>query len=128
MSVLLNTRQAAAHCNLSPRTLEKLRVKGGGPHFLRLGGAVRYQLEDLDLWIASSRRRTTSEELSPQRSPSAPALKEPSPLSAPGPTSSVSGPSERLASGAPQRRPPSGRRPRGNRRSRERHPQRSRRS
>jgi hypothetical protein len=61
MTVLFNTRRAAAHCNLSPRSLEKRRVKGGGPHFLRLGGAVRYQLKDLDLWIASSRRRTTSE-------------------------------------------------------------------
>jgi excisionase family DNA binding protein len=61
MAVLLNTRQAAERCNLSPRTLEKLRVSGGGPHFVRLGGAVRYQLEDLDRWIASNRRRTTSE-------------------------------------------------------------------
>jgi len=62
MSLLLNTRQAAERCNLSPRTLEKLRVAGGGPHFIRLGGAVRYQLEDLDSWIVSNRRRTTSDE------------------------------------------------------------------
>src|ERR1700740_1462900 len=62
MSVLLTTRQAAARCNLSPRTLEKLRVKGGGPPFVRLGGAVRYQVEDVDLWILASRRRTTSDQ------------------------------------------------------------------
>ena len=62
MSDLLNTRIAAGRCGLSPRTLEKLRVNGGGPHFIRLGGAVRYQLEDLDAWIAANRRRTTSDE------------------------------------------------------------------
>ena len=61
MTVLMNTRQAAEHCNLSPRTLEKLRIVGGGPHFVRLGGAVRYQVEDLDSWIAANRRRTTSD-------------------------------------------------------------------
>src|SRR6202030_1840940 len=98
MSVLLNTRQAAAHCNLSPRTLEKLRVKGGGPHFLRLGGAVRYQLEDLDLWILSSRRRTTSDQpaaaTSPRRSAAAAVPGRPSPPPAPAP----------LAGGAPNRR------------------------
>lgn len=62
MSVLCNTSQAAERCSLSPRTLEKLRVVGGGPPFIRLGGAVRYQLEDLDSWIAANRRRTTSED------------------------------------------------------------------
>ncbi len=63
MSVLLNTRQAAERCNLSPRTLEKHRVTGGGPPFIRLGSAVRYRLEDLDSWIAANRRRSTSDDL-----------------------------------------------------------------
>jgi hypothetical protein len=45
VSVLLNTRQAAERCNLSPRTLEKRRVTGGGPLYIRLGSAVRYRLE-----------------------------------------------------------------------------------
>jgi predicted DNA-binding transcriptional regulator AlpA len=64
MSVLLNTHQAAERCSLSPRTLEKHRVAGGGPHFIRLGSAVRYRLEDLDAWIAANRRRSTSDDLS----------------------------------------------------------------
>ena len=42
-----------------------LRVIGGGPHFVRLGRAVLYRLEDLETWIASNRRRTTSEQLPP---------------------------------------------------------------
>jgi predicted DNA-binding transcriptional regulator AlpA len=62
MNVLLNTRQAAERCGLSARTLEKYRITGGGPPFIRLGGAVRYQLEDLDAWIASNRRRSTSDD------------------------------------------------------------------
>jgi len=66
MAILLNTRQAAERCCLSPRTLEKRRVTGGGPLFIRLGGAVRYRLEDLDSWIAANRRRSTSDDL-PQR-------------------------------------------------------------
>lgn len=60
--LLLNTRQAAARCGLSPRTLEKRRVVGGGPLFVRLGGAVRYRLEDLEAWIAANRRRSTSDQ------------------------------------------------------------------
>ena len=63
MSVLLNTRQAAERCNLSPRTLEKHRVTGGGPPFIRLGSAVRYRVEDLDSWITANRRRSTSDDL-----------------------------------------------------------------
>jgi hypothetical protein len=63
MPILLNTRQAAERCCLSPRTLEKRRVTGGGPLFIRLGGAVRYRLEDLDSWIAANRRRSTSDDL-----------------------------------------------------------------
>ena len=131
MSVLLNTRQAAAHCNLSPRTLEKLRVKGGGPHFLRLGGAVRYQLEDLDLWILSSRRRTTSDPppaaaTSPGRSAAAAVPGRPSLPPAPAPPASDA--PKRRARRAPAPRPPDGRTPRSRRRSRPRHPRRSGRS
>jgi predicted DNA-binding transcriptional regulator AlpA len=59
--LVLNTRQAAERCGLSPRTLEKRRVVGGGPQFVRLGGAVRYRLEDLEAWIAANRRRSTSD-------------------------------------------------------------------
>jgi len=58
---LLTTEQAAARCGLSPRTLEKLRITGGGPPFLKLGRSVRYDPADLDEWIASARRRSTSD-------------------------------------------------------------------
>jgi predicted DNA-binding transcriptional regulator AlpA len=66
MDDLLTTDQAAALCKLSPRTFESLRVKGGGPIFIRLGRAIRYRLEDVEAWIRDHSRRNTSEESPPK--------------------------------------------------------------
>ena len=52
----LNTREAAAWLGLSPRTLDRYRVSGEGPHFHRFGSRVRYLLTDVEAW-ASARRR-----------------------------------------------------------------------
>lgn len=63
--ILLSTGQAAEYLGLKPNYLEKMRLSGGGPAFVKLtggpAGMVRYAREDLDAWIASSRRRSTSE-------------------------------------------------------------------
>jgi predicted DNA-binding transcriptional regulator AlpA len=62
MQELLDTRAAAAVLRLSPRTLESLRLRGGGPRYIRLSRrAVRYHPSDLDCWIESSRRSSTSD-------------------------------------------------------------------
>ena len=58
----LNTREAAAHLGLSTRTLDRYRVSGDGPVFLKFGGRVRYLREDLDEWARSRRRRSTSDD------------------------------------------------------------------
>lgn len=59
---MLDTREAAARLHLSPRTLEGLRVRGEGPPFIKLGArSVRYAKGDLEEWIASRRRRSTSD-------------------------------------------------------------------
>ncbi len=55
----LDTREAAAWLGLSPKTLERYRVSGEGPHFHRLT-RVRYLLADLEAW-ASARRVSTSD-------------------------------------------------------------------
>ena len=62
-SIFLNTKQAGRHCGLSPRTLEKLRVIGGGPQYCRPAGRrlVRYLVEDLDKWLTDGRRKSTSD-------------------------------------------------------------------
>ena len=57
----LSTEQAAAHLGLSPRTLERYRVRGGGPPFLSYCNRVHYMRSDLDAWIVERRRLSTSD-------------------------------------------------------------------
>ncbi|WP_027038492.1 helix-turn-helix transcriptional regulator [Mesorhizobium ciceri] len=49
-SPFLNTAQAAFYVGLSLRTLEKMRLKGGGPKFRKHGRYVRYHIDELDEW------------------------------------------------------------------------------
>jgi hypothetical protein len=58
----LRTPEAAAYCGLSARTLEKLRLIGGGPAFATPPGRrfVVYDAADLDDWLHSGRRHSTS--------------------------------------------------------------------
>ena len=59
---VLRTPQAAAYVGLSASTLEKLRLTGDGPVFQKAGPKiVIYRPEDLDAWLDSHRRRSTSE-------------------------------------------------------------------
>ena len=58
----LDTRAAAAHLGLSTRTLDRYRVSGEGPVFLRFGGRVRYLRGDLDAWARTRRRTSTSDD------------------------------------------------------------------
>jgi excisionase family DNA binding protein len=64
---ILTTREAATFVGLSMPTLNKLRVYGGGPVFLKLGRAVRYRRSDLHIWLAARVRRSTSEPVESQR-------------------------------------------------------------
>ncbi len=56
----LNTLGASAYTGLSRSTLEKLRVFGGGPTYLKLGRAVRYRHADLDAWLTMRLVQSTS--------------------------------------------------------------------
>lgn len=53
---LLTTIEAAKALRLSPRTLERLRVQGTGPSYMKAGRGLRarvlYTIEDLNAWIA----------------------------------------------------------------------------
>lgn len=35
------------------RTLQKMRLFGDGPTFLKLGSSVRYRVEDIESWLES---------------------------------------------------------------------------
>jgi Helix-turn-helix domain len=61
MSPLLTQRQAAAILSISVRSLERMRVSGGGPVYLKIRHSVRYQQETLERWIAARMRGSTSE-------------------------------------------------------------------
>ena len=60
----LRTTAAAKFLGVSPRYLESLRVKGGGPVFYRLGNrrCVRYKFEDLADWAEEGRSLSTSDQ------------------------------------------------------------------
>jgi predicted site-specific integrase-resolvase len=58
---LVREAEAARLLGLSVRTLQKWRWTGKGPEFVRLNGAVRYQRSDLDRFVASGRRTSTSD-------------------------------------------------------------------
>jgi predicted DNA-binding transcriptional regulator AlpA len=46
----LTNQEAAEFLKLSPRTLNKQRVHGGGPQFHKFGRRVVYALSDLEAW------------------------------------------------------------------------------
>lgn len=58
---LLTTVEAARSLRFSPRTLERYRVTGEGPEYLKLGRRVFYHREKLDEWIELKWRRSTSD-------------------------------------------------------------------
>jgi excisionase family DNA binding protein len=49
-NVHLTNSEAAEYLRLSPRTLEKLRVVGGGPPFRKFGRRVVYTFSELEAW------------------------------------------------------------------------------
>jgi predicted site-specific integrase-resolvase len=61
MSSLKTVEQAAAALGLAVTTLNKWRVTGRGPDFIKLGGAVRYSEEALEAFKTQCQRRSTSQ-------------------------------------------------------------------
>lgn len=55
----LTNNEAADFLRLSPRTLEKQRVIGGGPRFHKFGRRVMYALADLEAWASKRSFETT---------------------------------------------------------------------
>lgn len=56
----VRTPEAAAILGLSPATLRKLRVQGGGPTYCKLGRACVYKTADLEAYAAERERTSTS--------------------------------------------------------------------
>lgn len=64
-SPFLNTAQAAHYLGLSRKTLEKLRVIGGGPLFRRHGHHIVYHIDNLDTWSEERAHHTTHSRVHP---------------------------------------------------------------
>ncbi len=59
---LLFTVEAAFLLGLSPRTLEALRLRGGGPPYIQVTPkAVRYRRRSLENWLDARCRKSTSD-------------------------------------------------------------------
>ena len=58
---LVTTAAAAIRIGLSASTLNKLRLTGSGPPYLKLGTAVRYDLDLVDEWLTKQLRHSTSQ-------------------------------------------------------------------
>jgi predicted DNA-binding transcriptional regulator AlpA len=57
----LNVREAASFLGMSKSWLDKKRLDGRGPTYLKIGSRVLYDLADLQIYAEASKRRHTSE-------------------------------------------------------------------
>ena len=57
---MLRTEDASTYTGLSASTLTKMRLTGAGPEYIKIGKSVVYDPADLDAWLSSKRRRSTS--------------------------------------------------------------------
>ena len=55
---LLNQSEAARLLRLSTRTMERMRLQGIGPSYIKCGRSVRYRLDLIEEWV--SRRVVSS--------------------------------------------------------------------
>lgn len=60
-AIRLNQQQVAERWGLSPKTLERWRVLGIGPCYLKLCGKIVYRLEDIEDFERQSLRQSTQE-------------------------------------------------------------------
>jgi hypothetical protein len=58
---LINTDKAADVLGVSCQKLNKMRVYGGGPHYIRIGSRVLYDERDLEKYVAQRRQHSTSQ-------------------------------------------------------------------
>lgn len=59
--LLLTTLEASQYLHVSPRTLEKWRLVGGGPRYRKLIHRVVYTQDDIDTWVDEQARTSTSD-------------------------------------------------------------------
>lgn len=58
---LVEPDEVAKELKVTPGTLAKWRVFGGGPRFVKYGKNVMYDSKDVSDWLESRKMRTTSD-------------------------------------------------------------------
>ena len=59
---LLNVKEAAAFCGMTPSFMNKARLQpGAGCRFVKIGARVLYDPADLVAWIESQKRDSTTD-------------------------------------------------------------------
>jgi len=58
---LVTTAEAARITTLAVSTLEGMRIRGGGPRYIKLGRRVVYRRSDLLAFAANNLRKSTSD-------------------------------------------------------------------
>lgn len=58
---LLTTDAAAQYIGVRRKTLEWWRLTGAGPQFIKMSRLVRYRRSDIDAWVESRIRQSTSD-------------------------------------------------------------------
>ena len=61
MRELLDAKSAAAYLHLASQTMAKMRLSDIGPPYYKVGRRVLYDRTDLDRWLDSKRRLSTSD-------------------------------------------------------------------
>lgn len=61
MHRLMSEREAAEVLQISVRTLQAWRVKGGGPRYIKIGRSVRYRPCDLEAFVEGNLTTSTSQ-------------------------------------------------------------------
>ncbi len=57
----LRTPEAARWLGIGKSTLEKMRLTGNSPVYYKCGKIVTYDVADLEAWLATHKRRSTSD-------------------------------------------------------------------
>lgn len=58
---LITDKEVAELTGIPRKTLQNLRIRGGGPHFIKIGKNCRYRPSEIENWLKANTRRTTSD-------------------------------------------------------------------
>ncbi|MGH6842959.1 MAG: helix-turn-helix transcriptional regulator [Methylocella sp.] len=62
---LIREWEMAKLLDKSMSSMRRLRIAGGGPPFIRVGGSIRYDLAAFEKFLALNNRKTQAKESSP---------------------------------------------------------------